>query len=120
MTDFQNIQDANDFTLDETQLSAMQKAADLIKLTSTYLYAASAQPNTITPVGHNMVFNEYVKNHQDVVENFEELPTIAADYVSIYNQESEKYLRTIQDWTQFSLNNQINKQKQFIYIKRLY
>jgi hypothetical protein len=56
-----------------------------------------------------MVFNEYVKNHQDVVENFEELPTIAADYVSIYNQEAEKYLRTIQDWTQFSLNNQINK-----------
>lgn len=120
MTDFQNIQDANDFTLDETQLSAMQKAADLIKLTSTYLYATSAQPNTITPFGHNMIFNEYVKNHQDVVKNFEELPTIAADYVSIYNQEAEKYLRTIQDWTQFSLNNQINKQKQFIRTDRAF
>ena len=114
MTDFQNIQDVNDFTLDETQLGAMQKAADLIKLTSTYLYAASAQPTTNTPFGHNAIFNDYVKHHQDVVERFEELPEIAADYVTIYNQEAEKYLKTIQNWTQYSLNNQINKQKQFI------
>jgi len=63
------------------------------------LYAASAQPDTTTPFGHNMVFNEYAQHHQDVVENFEELPTIAADYVAMYNQEAEKYLRTIQDWT---------------------
>lgn len=120
MTDFQNIQDANDFTLDETQLGAMQKAQDLIKLTSTYLYAASAQPTTNTPFGHNAIFNDYVKHHQDVVEHFEELPEIAADYVAIYNQEAEKYLRTIQSWTQYSLNNQINKQKQFIKTDRAF
>jgi hypothetical protein len=80
----------------------------------TFLYAASKDANTVNPIGHNKAINDFVKNHQDVVENFEELPELDSDYLSIYTREAQRYSQTIRNWVSYAASNQINKQKQFM------
>jgi hypothetical protein len=68
---------------------------DILELVGTYIYAASSEANENTPVGHNKMVNDFVKNHSDVITKPIELPTMDSDYATIYNSELEKYRQVV-------------------------
>lgn len=123
--DFQNIEDIDTLVLDETQLDAMYKTRDALRLIGTFMYAASADADMNTPIGHNKIFNEFAKKHSDVVERWQELPEIPADYATLFSNQIAKFDQILTTWIDFSNNNAINKRAQFVktdaaFIKSLY
>ena len=123
--DFQNIEDIDTLVLDETQLDAMYKTRDALRLIGTFMYAASADADMNTPIGHNKIFNEFAKKHSDVVERWQELPEIPADYATLFSNQIAKFDQILTTWIDFSNNNAINKRAQFVktdaaFVKSLY
>lgn len=123
--DFQNIEDIDTLVLDEAQLDAMYKTRDALRLIGTFMYAASADADMNTPIGHNKIFNEFAKKHSDVVERWQELPEIPADYATLFSNQIAKFDQVLTTWIDFSNNNAINKRAQFVktdaaFVKSLY
>ena len=77
----------------------------------TYLYAASAEPTEVIPIGHNKIFNEFAKNHSDMVQKWQELPEVPNDYATMYLQQIGQYVNRLQTWIDYSNNNAINKKQ---------
>ena len=78
-----------------------------------------------TPIGHNKIFNEFAKKHSDVVERWQELPEIPADYATLFSNQIAKFDQVLTTWIDFSNNNAINKRAQFVktdaaFVKSLY
>lgn len=112
--DFEEVEDVSSITLDDVQLKAFEQTRDALKLVQTYLYAASAEPTEIIPIGHNKIFNEFAKNHTDMVQKWQELPEVPNDYATMYLQQIGQYVNRLQTWIDYSNNNAINKKQQFI------
>lgn len=112
--DFQNIEDIDTLILDDSQLDAMYKTRDALRLIGTFMYAASANADMNTPIGHNKIFNEFAKKHSDMVEKWEELPEIADDYATLFSNQISSFDRVLSTWIDFSNNNAINKRAQFV------
>ena len=85
--DFKEVEDVSSITLDAVQLKAFEQTRDALKLVQTYLYAASAEPTEVIPIGHNKIFNEFAKNHSDMVQKWQELPEVPNDYATMYLQQ---------------------------------
>lgn len=102
-----------DITLDETQLKQFQQTRDALSLINTYLYAASSTSDEMHSMSHNKMFNEFVKNHSDVISKWNELPEIDQDYAMIYRNQIKNYLNHLDVWQDIARKNAINKPKQF-------
>lgn len=112
--DFQNVEDIDTLVLDDTQLDAMYKTRDALRLIGTFMYAASANADMNTPIGHNKVFNEFAKKHSDMVEKWEELPEIPDDYAALFSNQIARFDQVLSTWIDFSNNNAVNKRAQFV------
>lgn len=112
--DFEEVDDLSSITLDDVQLKAFEQTRDALKLVQTYLYAASVDPSDVIPIGHNKTFNEFAKNHTDMVQKWQELPEVANDYATMYLQQISQYVNRLQTWIDYANNNAINKKQQFV------
>jgi hypothetical protein len=112
--DFEEVEDLSSITLDDVQLKAFEQTRDALKLVQTYLYAASVEPTEVIPIGHNKTFNEFARNHTDMVQKWQELPEVPNDYATMYLQQISQYVNRLQTWIDYSNNNAINKKQQFI------
>lgn len=110
---YQNLEDISDLTLDDTQMQNLIYARDLLELVNTYTYAASSNVNTMSTFGHNKMFNEFAKNHQQLIKNWNPLSEIDTDFGVLYNQQINKYIDDLNYWIDLSNKNTINKRKQF-------
>lgn len=109
----QNLFDEDPIILNENQSKMFQTTKDILQLIQTYLYAASSKSNMFTPIGHNKMFNEFAKNNSKLISNWDELPEIDMDYSAVYLQQAQSYINELDILIRVSLENRINKQKQF-------
>jgi len=93
--DFEEVEDLSSITLDDVQLKAFEQTRDALKLVQTYLYAASVEPTEVIPIGHNKTFNEFAKNHTDMVQKWQELPEVPNDYATMYLQQISQYVNRL-------------------------
>ena len=113
--DFENIEDAGQLILDDTQMSNLTKVRDYMKLIGGFMYAAASNPNPNNPVGHNQVINVFAKTHKDkLLKEWAPLPEIESDYYLLYDQAMNQYVAEINDWINLSNNNNVNKIRKFV------
>lgn len=112
-TNFDEIENIGELVLDGEQMKTLQNTRDALAMVATYLYAASSTPTGNNVIGHNKVINEYAKKHSDTVQNWEELPEIDDDYATIYQEQLNQFIKTLDAWIDLSNNNDINKRRQF-------
>ena len=112
-TNFDEVENIGELVLDGEQMKTLQNTRDALAMVATYLYAASSTPTGNNVIGHNKVMNEYAKKHSDTVQNWEELPEIDDDYATIYQEQLNQFIKTLDAWIDLSNNNDINKRRQF-------
>ena len=113
--DFENIEDAGQLILDDTQMSNLTKVRDYMKLIGGFMYAASSNPNPNNPVGHNQVINSFAQAHKDkLLKEWNPLPEIDSDYYLLYDQVMNQYVAEINDWINLSNSNNVNKIRKFV------
>lgn len=112
-TNFDEVENIGELVLDSEQMKTLQNTRDALAMVATYLYAASSTPTDNNVIGHNKVMNEYAKKHSDTVQNWEELPEIDDDYATIYQEQLNQFIKTLDAWIDLSNNNDINKRRQF-------
>ena len=112
-TNFDEVENIGELVLDSEQMKTLQNTRDALAMVATYLYAASSTPTGNNVIGHNKVMNEYAKKHSDTVQNWEELPEIDDDYATIYQEQLNQFIKTLDAWIDLSNNNDINKRRQF-------
>lgn len=112
-TNFDEVENIGELVLDSEQMKTLQNTRDALAMVATYLYAASSTPTGNNVIGHNKVMNEYAKKHGDTVQNWEELPEIDDDYATIYQEQLNQFIKTLDAWIDLSNNNDINKRRQF-------
>lgn len=110
---FDTLDSIQDLQLDAEQMKTLITAKDALKLISTYIYAASSEPNSLYTIGHNKVINQYIQNHKDKIQNTELLPEIDTKYGVIFQSSVEQFIDNINDWIKLSNENSVNKKKQF-------
>lgn len=119
--DFENIEDAGQLILDDTQISNLIKVRDYMKLISGFMYAAASNPNPNNPVGHNQVINAFAKTHKDkLLKEWTPLPEIESDYYLLYDQVMNQYVAEINDWINLSNSNNVNKIRKFVLTDRAF
>lgn len=112
-TNFDEVENIGELVLDGEQMKTLQNTRDALAMVATYLYAASSTPTGNNVIGHNKVMNEYAKKHSNTVQNWEELPEIDDDYATIYQEQLNQFIKTLDAWIDLSNNNDINKRRQF-------
>lgn len=112
-TNFNEVENIGELVLDGEQMKTLQNTRDALAMVATYLYAASSTPTDNNVIGHNKVMNEYAKKHSDTIQNWEELPEIDDDYATIYQEQLNQFIKTLDAWIDLSNNNDINKRRQF-------
>ena len=112
-TNFDEVENIGELVLDSEQMKTLQNTRDALAMVATYLYAASSTPTDVNVIGHNKVMNEYAKKHSSTVRNWEELPEIDNDYATIYQEQLNQFIKTLDAWIDLSNNNDINKRRQF-------
>lgn len=113
--DFENIEDAGQLILDDTQMSNLIKVRDYMKLIGGFMYAAASNPNPNNPVGHNQVINSFAQAHKDkLLKEWNPLPEIDSDYYLLYDQAMNQYVAEINDWINLSNSNNVNKIRKFV------
>lgn len=112
-TNFDEVENIGELVLDSEQMKTLQNTRDALAMIATYLYAASSTPTDTNVIGHNKVMNEYAKKHSSTVRNWEELPEIDNDYATIYQEQLNQFIKTLDAWIDLSNNNDINKRRQF-------
>ena len=112
-TNFDEVENIGELVLDGEQMKTLQNTRDALAMVATYLYAASSTPTGNNVIGHNKVMNEYAKKHSDTVQNWEQLPEIDDDYATIYQEQLNQFIKTLDAWIDLSNNNDINKRRQF-------
>lgn len=113
--DFENIEDAGQLILDDTQMSNLIKVRDYMKLIGGFMYAAASNPNSNNPVGHNPVINSFAQAHKDkLLKEWNPLPEIDSDYYLLYDQAMNQYVAEINDWITLSNSNNVNKIRKFV------
>lgn len=112
-TNFDEVENIGELVLDSEQMKTLQNTRDALAMVATYLYAASSTPTGNNVIGHNKVMNEYAKKHSDTIQNWEELPEIDDDYATIYQEQLNQFIKTLDAWIDLSNNNDINKRRQF-------
>lgn len=112
-TNFDEVENIGELVLDSEQMKTLQNTRDALAMIATYLYAASSTPTDTNVIGHNKVMNEYAKKHSSTVRNWEELPEIDNDYTTIYQEQLNQFIKTLDAWIDLSNNNDINKRRQF-------
>lgn len=112
-TNFDEVENIGELVLDSEQIKTLQNTRDALAMVATYLYAASSTPTGNNVIGHNKVMNEYAKKHSDTIQNWEELPEIDDDYATIYQEQLNQFIKTLDAWIDLSNNNDINKRRQF-------
>lgn len=112
-TNFDEVENIGELVLDGEQMKTLQNTRDALAMVATYLYAASSTPTGNNVIGHNKVMNEYAKKHSDTIQNWEELPEIDDDYATIYQEQLNQFIKTLDAWIDLSNNNDINKKRQF-------
>ena len=112
-TNFDEVENIGELVLDGEQMKTLQNTRDALAMVATYLYAASSTPTDNNVIGHNKVMNEYAKKHSDTIQNWEELPEIDDDYATIYQEQLNQFIKTLDAWIDLSNNNDINKRRQF-------
>lgn len=112
-TNFNEVENIGELVLDGEQMKTLQNTRDALAMVATYLYAASSTPTGNNVIGHNKVMNEYAKKHSDTIQNWEELPEIDDDYATIYQEQLNQFIKTLDTWIDLSNNNDINKRRQF-------
>ena len=119
--DFENIDDANQLILDDTQMSNLKKVKDYLKLLNGFMYAASSNPDKRNPYGHNQVINSFARTHKDtLLKEWAPLPEIDSDYFILYNQAIAQYASEIDYWIGLSNNNNVNKIRKFVATDRAF
>lgn len=101
-----------DLTLDEEQLKILHTVRDSLQLIDTYLYAMAAESQS--GIGHNKMINEFAEKHKDLIPDFEALPVLDMDYLSLYINSSKDIAQSINTWIDINNNNVVNKKRQFI------
>lgn len=111
-----NSQDTNsDFQLSDTQLSSLKQVLNDFNTAEAFIYGASVRSSDGKPVGHNKSINQFVKNHQDVFKNVEELPEIKQNDATMLLGEIATYKREINSW--IAKHNQNAGQREVKFIK---
>lgn len=119
--DFENVEDAGQLILDDTQMSNLIKVKDYMKLIRGFMYAAASNPNSNNPVGHNQVINTFAKTHKDkLLKEWTLLPEIESDYYLLYDQAMNQYISEIDDWINLSNSNNVNKIRKFVLTDRAF
>lgn len=106
------IDSVEDLTLDEEQLKVLHTVQDSLSLINTYLYAMAVESKS--GIGHNKMINEFAEKHKDLIANFEQLPELDMDYLSLYAKSSYDISQAIDTWININNNNAVNKKRQFI------
>ena len=123
---YDQVEDLHDLILSPEEKESFEEASQIIKLTQSYLYAASTTPNILRPFGHNATLNEFAENHKDIYKNFKQLPVISQELFNAFDDQLSNYLLQmgVQDpkskeynagsWLYLSNHNEIDKAGQFI------
>lgn len=106
------IDSIEDLTLDEEQLKVLHTVRDALQLIDTYLYAMAAESQS--GIGHNKMINEFAEKHKDLIPDFEALPELDMNYLSLYINSSKDIAHAINTWIDINNNNVVNKKRQFI------
>lgn len=111
-----NSQDTNsDFQLSDTQLSSLKQVLNDFNTAEAFIYGASVRTSGDKPIGHNKSINQFVKNHQDIFKNVEELPEIKQNDATMLLGEIATYKREINSW--ITKHNQNAGQREVKFIK---
>lgn len=103
-----------DFWLTDQQLKQLKAFKQDLQMAKAFFYAASSQTSYETPIGHNKQVNQYVENHKNVFGNTDLLPEIESDTANFLINESDSYIKEIDQWIQRSQANTADKIKKFI------
>lgn len=106
------IDSIEDLTLDEEQLKVLHTVRDSLQLIDTYLYAMAAESQS--GIGHNKMINEFAEKHKDLILDFEALPELDMNYLSLYINSSKDIAHAINTWININNTNAVNKKRQFI------
>lgn len=106
------IDSIEDLTLDEEQLKVLHTVRDSLQLIDTYLYAMAAESQS--GIGHNKMINEFAEKHKDLILDFEALPELDMNYLSLYINSSKDIAHAINTWIDINNTNAVNKKRQFI------
>ena len=111
---YDNLAEAADFTLSESQIQALEKAQHLIELATSVIIAASEEDSYSSPWPYNKTINEWNKEHRSELESeIEELPEISKDLANISLSSLLQYSSEINSWLTKAKGNRINKIKMF-------
>ena len=111
---FKEGQSGRDFQLTDQQMQQLEDFKQDLQMAKAFFYAASAQTSYETPIGHNKQVNQYVENHRTVFGNTDLLPEIDSDTANFLINESDSYIKEIDQWIQRSQANTADKVKKFI------
>lgn len=114
----ENGESKNSFTINDQDMNILEQIAYVLKLTKSYLYAASTRPNYSRPIGHNTTLNDFAKRHQDLFPDYKPAPELQQDVAAMAINQIDELLDEIDEsnplsWVNLSQNNKINKRRKF-------
>ena len=111
---FNELPEASDFRLSDSQIDALENAKNIIELAKAAIIAASGKDSYFTPWNYNKTINEWNKAHKSEIDGeIEELPELDENTANILLQDLHQYQIEINAWISRATENGINKIKMF-------
>ena len=110
---YERLDNIQDFLLNDSQLEALQKALQYIDIAEGFITAAGQQDSYFHIMPFYKTINEFVRNHRDSVENFEEYPELSRDIFNVSRRSLQEYRDEINQLIYNSGKNSLNKIKEF-------
>lgn len=111
---YDSLTEVSDFTLNESQIQALEKAKMLLDFAVASIVSASGEDSYQSPWAYNKTINQWNKEHSsEINEKIEDLPEINQDLANVSLSSILQYQAEIDSWIKKAKGNKINKVKMF-------
>lgn len=111
---YDNLEEASDFVLNESQIQALEKAKMLLDFAAASIISASGEDSYSSPWTYNKTINEWNKEHRSEIDGeIEELPELNQDLANVTLSSILQYQSEIDSWIKKAKGNRVNKVKMF-------
>lgn len=114
----ESVDSKSSFVVSDADMNVLSQITYVLKLTKSYLYAASTRPDYTNPVGHNTILNDFAEKHEDLFPDYVKAPELTADVAAMAINQINDLLAEIDEsndlsWIKLSQENKINKADKF-------
>ena len=111
---YDNLVEASDFTLNESQIEALEKAKMLLDFAVASIVAASGEDSYQSPWAYNKTINQWNREHRSEINGeIKDLPEIDQNLANVSLSSILQYQAEIDSWIKKARGNRINKVKMF-------